>query len=587
MSCTKHATTRLVTDLRGKEISGRKIVNVVGAGNIGLVYSARHIVLGRQEAVKVIFDAQGNAIQRFHQEANVLSRLRDPHTVRIFDFLEVPGDVGAIACLFMEFVNGSTLTRAAANRRFDLPVASRVIYQVCQALGEAHAEGIVHRDIKPGNIMLARDKQGRESVRVLDFGLAKMVMVGVTGSNQEPTQEELTQAGQIVGTIAYMAPEQIRSTDLISPATDIYSLGLVYHWLLTGSNPMKDESGNHWSTMQNQIFKPLPHLDPNDFPSAIVDLIGRMTAKEPEDRPKTVDEIQRELVEHGRIDTKDGPVLRPSPRRGFRPEDSDGNGSSSGGSGRMGRSRSLERGYTETFGPRHRSDRLLIALLSLVIVLLIAVVGGVLLFLRTDRLPIPVAEPRAPAPVGAPRPAVSLPQPSAPTRAPAAPAVLPERGTARAARGEVATPIPAAIEPAKPAPPLTIKPKVSAPPASQPAREVKPVPRPARVGRAAAPARAERATSRQSPTATAGLPSPASPPVEPQPSAAPAPKQPATASPFAEKTSPFATTKKSPFEKADEKSPFAGSQIDSPFEGGETDSPVEKDNDSSPFGENR
>ena len=464
LSCSKHATTKLVSDLRGREISGRKISDVIGAGNIGLVYSARHNILGRHEAVKVIFDTQANATRRFYQEANVLSRLRNPHSVRIFDFVEIAEDAGKVACLFMELVTGNTLLRAATNRSFDLPRASNVIYQVCQALGEAHAEGIVHRDIKPGNIMLAQDRDGRDSARVLDFGLAKMAFVGMSDPNQEPTREDLTQMGQVVGTLAYMAPEQISSPESISRATDIYSLGLVYHWLLTGANPMKDDSGNSWSTMQNQISKPLPPINQNEFPTGVVDLIGRMTAKVPGDRPASVIEVQQQLVDHGRIRAEDIPILRFSTPTPFTAKGSSGSQSRSDRDGRRIYMGAPDDGYTQTLDGPRRTDRLLLAIVSLVVVLVVAVVGGW----------VAMVVDRPPEPTGGPGPGVSsrskisgssLAPPAAnPGPTPVVetgPAATPDRGVVAPAAGDAPMPAAgagaaataAASEPANPTPP--------------------------------------------------------------------------------------------------------------------------------------
>lgn len=201
-------------------------LELLGKGGMGAVYKAKQRSLDRVVAVKILPPEVGldpNFADRFTREARALARLNHPHIVAIHDF----GHAGNFYFFVMEFVDGVNLRMALRAHQLTPPQALQVVPQICDALQYAHEEGIVHRDIKPENILL--DKRGR--VKIADFGLAKLL---------GKTAEDLTLTGtkQIVGTVPYMAPEQIEGSQDVDHRADIYSLGVTFYEMLTGELPL-------------------------------------------------------------------------------------------------------------------------------------------------------------------------------------------------------------------------------------------------------------------------------------------------------------------------------------------------------------
>src|SRR3712207_4528778 len=192
---------------------------------MGVVYKARHRGLDRLVALKIlppeVSDAPGFA-ERFIREARALARLSHPNIVAVHDF----GQGGGQYYLLMEYVDGTNLRSLMGAGRLPPAEALAIVPQLCDALQYAHDEGIVHRDIKPENILL--DRRGR--VKVADFGLAKLV-------GQEHLDVSITATHQVLGTLRYMAPEQMESSHAVDHRCDIYSLGVVFYELLTGEVP--------------------------------------------------------------------------------------------------------------------------------------------------------------------------------------------------------------------------------------------------------------------------------------------------------------------------------------------------------------
>jgi len=203
-----------------------EILELVGRGGMGTVYKARQPKLDRLVALKILDTevARGAAFsERFTREARTLAKVSHPNIVSIHDFGEVEG----LHYFVMEFVDGANLREVMQEGRLSPEEALAVIPQICDALQFAHEEGVVHRDIKPENILL--DRKGR--LKIADFGLAKMLEPGRRGST-------LTMTGQVMGTPAYMAPEQIEKPTLVDHRADIYSLGVVFYEMLTGELPL-------------------------------------------------------------------------------------------------------------------------------------------------------------------------------------------------------------------------------------------------------------------------------------------------------------------------------------------------------------
>ena len=204
-----------------------EILELIGRGGMGAVYRARQPDLDRMVAVKILpREIQGDPAfgERFLREARTLAKLNHPNIVAVYDF----GQIGDLFYFVMEFVDGVTLRDTISAGKVKPEEALRIIPCLCDALQFAHEEGVIHRDIKPENILL--DKRGR--VKIADFGLAKLI----NGNNSD--EHNLTGTHQVMGTVKYMAPEQMSTSKNVDHRADIYSLGVVFYELLTGELPM-------------------------------------------------------------------------------------------------------------------------------------------------------------------------------------------------------------------------------------------------------------------------------------------------------------------------------------------------------------
>ncbi len=268
----------------GSKIGRFRVESVLGQGAMGVVYLARDPEIERAVAIKTVRpEAAGGASAaeiegRFLKEAKLAGRLQHPNIVTVFDV----GRDGDVCFIAMEYVEGSPLTRYLG-RADELPIRAKVgiVRQVAEALGHAHQRGVVHRDIKPGNILIARD--GR--AKVTDFGIGKFT---------EATSAELTRTGQMIGSPAYMSPEQVRGEKL-DGRSDLFSLGVVLYELLTGVRPFPGES---ITTLVYQILHTEPR-DPlevkADLPMATREVMARLLAKDPAKRAPDAAAFIREL----------------------------------------------------------------------------------------------------------------------------------------------------------------------------------------------------------------------------------------------------------------------------------------------------
>jgi serine/threonine protein kinase len=203
-----------------------EILELLGQGGMGVVYKARQVRLDRLVALKILPPELGRDpafAERFAREARALARLTHPRIVGVHDF----GEAGGLFYLVMEFVDGVNLRGLLRRGRSRPEEALRVVPQICEALQYAHEEGVVHRDIKPENILLDR----RGNVKIADFGLAKLLGMMTPDS-------VLTGSRQVIGTLRYMAPEQMESPLKVDHRADIYSLGVVFYEMLTGELPL-------------------------------------------------------------------------------------------------------------------------------------------------------------------------------------------------------------------------------------------------------------------------------------------------------------------------------------------------------------
>lgn len=205
-----------------------EILELLGKGGMGAVYKARQPGLDRLVAVKILPPEVGRDkafAERFTREARALARLNHPNIVTIHDF----GQTDGLFFFVMEYIEGANLRQAMQAGRLKPEGALAIIPQICDALQYAHDEGIVHRDIKPENILL--DKKGR--LKIADFGLSKLL----TSAGRESPEASLTGTNQVMGTLHYMAPEQMHGTKTVDHRADIYSLGVIFYELLTGDIP--------------------------------------------------------------------------------------------------------------------------------------------------------------------------------------------------------------------------------------------------------------------------------------------------------------------------------------------------------------
>ena len=203
-----------------------EIGELLGRGGMGVVYRARQISLDRPVALKILAvdpEADPEFAERFAREAKALATLSHPNIVSIHDF----GRAGEHYYLLMEFVDGTDLRQIIRDGEVQPAQALEIVSQICEALQYAHEEGVVHRDIKPENILL--DRKGR--AKIADFGLAKIL-------GKDPSDLTLTGSRQVMGTVHYMAPEQMQDPLEVDHRADIYSLGVVLYELLTGEVPM-------------------------------------------------------------------------------------------------------------------------------------------------------------------------------------------------------------------------------------------------------------------------------------------------------------------------------------------------------------
>jgi serine/threonine-protein kinase len=275
---------REVTEAR--QLGQYTLEEKIGAGGMGEVYRARHAMLRRPTAIKLLRDGSERELRRFEQEVQMTARLTHPNTISIFDYGRTPD--GAFYYV-MELLDGVNLEDLIAKNGHQQP--ARVIHtlrQVCAALREAHDAGLIHRDIKPANVFLCRHGGLPDVVKVLDFGLVKELDAG--GDTKESSINHL------IGTPLYMSPEAIASPSKVNAQSDLYALGAVAYFLLTGQPVFSGESvveicSHHLHTVPVPPSRRVATPIPGDLEAIVLDCLK----KQPGERPPSAHELDRRL----------------------------------------------------------------------------------------------------------------------------------------------------------------------------------------------------------------------------------------------------------------------------------------------------
>jgi len=271
-----------MTDFTGKRVGQYQVIRKIGEGGMGQVYLARQESIGREVAIKFIVDRAANIAEfaeRFEREVKICASLNHAHIIKVFDYGRAPNV--AAAYIVMEYLKGGSLADIIHSKRpLPLTTVVELFEQIASALDYAHSKDIIHRDLKPLNVLI---DEGRNAY-ISDFGLAKL-----------RTASSLTNTGAMMGTAAYMSPEQWKGKPPLDQRADIYSLGIMLFEMITGQLPFDAE------TMENMLylhlFEPLPQINKvrTDVPPAVQQVIENATAKDRNQRTSSCRDILSEL----------------------------------------------------------------------------------------------------------------------------------------------------------------------------------------------------------------------------------------------------------------------------------------------------
>ncbi|NJD11320.1 MAG: serine/threonine protein kinase, partial [Gemmatimonadetes bacterium] len=275
-------------DLVGQILAERyQVQKLLGEGGMGRVFLAEHVRMARRCAIKVLhknMSTDTNAVRRFGREATNAGKINHPNVIDVYDFGETHD---GLVYLAMEYVDGESLTKVL-EREAPLPVARAVdiASQVAAGLAAAHRIGVVHRDLKPDNILLTASPEGGDLVKVVDFGIAKAMEVG---------DQDVTRTGMVVGTPDYMSPEQLIA-DPVDARSDLYSLGMVIYTMLVGARAFSGPSRE--KLVVRRLTEPPPHPNERrpDLPEWLDAVVVKLLARAPGDRYQTAEEFRTALL---------------------------------------------------------------------------------------------------------------------------------------------------------------------------------------------------------------------------------------------------------------------------------------------------
>ncbi|HSF18639.1 MAG TPA: protein kinase [Vicinamibacteria bacterium] len=275
----------------GRTLSHYRILDEIGRGGMGAVYRARDTKLDRDVAIKVLpFDLMADEMRRlrFVQEAKAAAAIHNPHVATIHEIDEADG----VHFLVMEFISGEKLSDVLARERLPVSRTLELVTELAEGLSKAHEKRVVHRDLKPANVMLTEDGH----IKIIDFGLAKLlesVRPLVSGESEAETgYRGETHPGQILGTVSYMSPEQARG-EAVDHRSDLFSFGIVFYEMLTGSVPFKGKSGT--DILSAILRDPTPRLSGVEHAEELQHVMNRCLAKDPEERYQTTKDLLADI----------------------------------------------------------------------------------------------------------------------------------------------------------------------------------------------------------------------------------------------------------------------------------------------------
>jgi eukaryotic-like serine/threonine-protein kinase len=276
--------------LINQTIGNYRVVSLLGEGGMGVVYLAQHPVIGRKVAIKLLHTALArdqDIVSRFFNEARAIHMIAHENIVEILDFGQT---TDGQPYFIMEYLTGESLSDAVGRGAMPADDVTTIGAQMCRALGAAHAKGIVHRDLKPHNVQLVDKGDGALHVKILDFGVAKIL------ASPDGAQSVKTRTGSLMGTPLYMSPEQCKGSGTLDHRTDIYSLGVMLFEMLAGRPPFIAEGVGE--LFAKHMLEEPPYLIDcaPTVPPQMAAAIMKSLSKEPRDRFQTMEEFRKALV---------------------------------------------------------------------------------------------------------------------------------------------------------------------------------------------------------------------------------------------------------------------------------------------------